>query len=322
MPVKVVGNYPKTARADTGIFSIDRALGNPLTKEWGMPLRSLYEIFGYPHTGKSTLSYFLAGRVRLEREKGNEILLADLEGLDRDYLSSAVGASGFNGVVRITPHEDEKGKSRPHEALMQDVADEVGEETVSSGILDSVGAIQPIAESAGDVGEAFVGRRAKAMAQFCRRAVGSLRSAETPGAVFVVNHLHPIIGGRGSITPGGQTLEYLSGVRIQIISKKDDRFVGKETGEVLGILSKGYVRKLRFGGPGREFQFFLIPGQGIHTGLSAMFDCIKLGLAVRETTVKIGKKSYGYISKLIEAGRAEDDDKFDPFKKALSDKEE
>lgn len=317
MPVKVVGDYPKTARADAGIFSINRALGNPFKKEWGMPIGrgGLYEIFGYPHTGKSTLSYFLAGRVRLEREGGNEILLADLEGLDRDYLGSAIEASGFSGTVQIAPFEDDKGKPRSHEALMQDVADSVGEETVSSSILDSVGAIQPIAESSGDIGERFIGNRAIALAQFCRRAVGALRLGISPGAIFVVNHLHPIIGGRGSITPGGQTLEYLSGIRIQV--QRNEEFSSKETGEVLGMLSKGYVRKLRSGGRGREFQFFLIPGQGIHPGLSAMFDCIELGLAVRGTTVKIGKKSYGYISKLIETGRAGDDSKFDPFRKEL-----
>jgi len=310
MPVKIVGDYPQTERVSTGIFSIDRALGDPIKERWGMPLRSMYEIYGYPHTGKSTLSYYLAGRV----DGKNDILLADLEGLDRDYLVAAVGASGFDGTVRIIPYKDTKNKNRSHEEIITDMVDGVFEETVSSGILDSIGAIQPMAEVVGDVGEAFIGKRAKAVAQLSRRAVAALKLGEKPSAIFIINHLHPMIGGRFNYTPGGQTLEYLSGVRIRIQIK--ERITSSE-GELLGILSKGFVDKLRFGGPGRTFQFVIIPGQGINPGLSAMFDCIELGLAERKSTIKIGKKSFGYISKLMEAGRAGDSDAFAPFYEQL-----
>ena len=310
MPVKVEGDYPQVERSLTGIFSIDRALGDPYKKKWGMPLRCLYEIYGHTHTGKSTLSYYLAGRV----DGKNDIYLADLEGLDRDYLKTAVGASGFDGTVYIIPYNDAKGKLRSHEEVITEMVDSVWEETVSSGILDAIGAVQPRGEVAGDIGEAFIGLRARAMAQVSRRAAANLRTGASPSAVFFINHQHPIIGGRGHTTPGGVVKGYMSGARIQTWVK--ERITSSE-GELLGILCEGKVRKLRFGGAHRVFQFVIIPGQGISPGLSAMFDCIELGLAERKSTIKIGKKSMGRIGRLMEAGREGREIAFAPFYEQL-----
>ena len=60
--ILVEGEVPTVDRFPTGLWSLDRALGQ--NGQWGAPLRSIYEIYGYPHVGKSSLSYYLAGRVQ------------------------------------------------------------------------------------------------------------------------------------------------------------------------------------------------------------------------------------------------------------------
>jgi RecA/RadA recombinase len=241
------------------------------------------------------------------------ILLCDFEGLDRNYVAKAIGASGFNGEVKIIEAMKKK-KHRDDEDMMKELADGLLEETVSSGILDSVGSIQPRAEDAGDIGEAFIGLRAKAVAQFVRRTIRSLRDAEQPKALFVVNHVHRVIGGKGHSTVGGDVLKQLAAVRIWLYRKETGIFKDNPHDD---FLAEGSVEKLRYGGKGRKFLVFFLGGHGVHPGLTAVFDCFRLGIAERDKTVKMGDKSYGYLRHLIAAAREGQTDPFVPFFEAL-----
>ena len=48
------------------------------------------------------------------------------------------------------------------------------------------------------------------------------------------------------------------------------------TSPALGFRVSGQIEKLRFGGRGRKFQFYIVPGYGVHAGVSAMFDAFDL----------------------------------------------
>ncbi len=82
-----------------------------------------------------------------------------------------------------------------------------------------------------------------------------------------------------------------------------------------GFVSEGTVEKNRFGGRGRKFRLYLVPGRGIHLGMGAMFDCIGLKMVARtETgTIKIDGVSAGRIGSFVNAAYEQHNEKFAPF---------
>ncbi len=315
MPITVVGEYPEIKRMRSGIFSLDYALKDK--DKLGIPLRIIYELYGYPNAGKSTLAYYLAG---VTGEKA--IAICDLEMLDREYLISTLNQTGFDGEVHLIDHNDPKKKKlRTHDLMLQDLAIKTASNDFSSGILDSVGAVMPQQEVAGNFGEANMGRRAKLMAQYVRDVGSALRTKSTLSISVIVNHVHAIIGGRGHSTSGGEAIKYLSGVRAMVMPQ--EAFIDEGTGEPLGYLVKGKVEKLRFGGKGRMFNFYIVPGLGVHVGASAMFDCFRFGVAKRDARVKLGDRSIGYLkADLLKSAAAGNTRKFDVFVSAMQEFEE
>jgi hypothetical protein len=86
----------------------------------------------------------------------------------------------------------------------------------------------------------------------------------------------------------------------------------------LGFLVGGQVEKLRFGGKGRMFQFYIVPGFGVHPGVTAMFDAFAYGFAERGSRVKMNDKSFGYLkSDLLTYAAEGKSRKFTPFVDAL-----
>lgn len=313
MPVDVIGSYPEIVRARTGLYSLDWAFSS--RGNLGVPMRTILELYGYTNAGKSTLAYYLAGKVT---NKG-KVNVADLEAADIEYIKQALENTGMDGQVEILDLIDDKGKPIPHEEILQTAVRSIKEETTRAVILDSVGAIIPIAEASGDFGEAFMGKRAKLVSQFSRSVNSHLMTKDSPSLCIVINHVHSIIGGRGHVTAGGENLKYLAASRVMIwnnetITAEED--AGSEF--PIGFLVSGKLEKLRYGGRGREFSYYIVPGYGVHEGASAMFDCFNLGLAERGATVKIDGKSLGYLKKdLLSYAYEGKQRKFDPFKEEL-----
>lgn len=306
--LKVEGGNGEVARALTGLYSLDRAL------DGGFPLRSVAELYGFTGSGKSSLAYFLAGRVAAELDKHGIIVVGDFEGADIAFMRSAVSSAGLCGILRLVPSVDGKKKQeRPDEDRLDDLVNSLSEEKVRATVLDSVGAIAPTAEVEGSVGDAVMGVRARQMAKYMRGTVRWLRNRSSPAIAVIVNHLHAIIGGRGSATVGGTTIQYLSQVRIRL--GKDETF---DDGS---FVASGKVEKLKFKripserGGSQSFKAFILPGYGVHVGLTAVVDCIDAGLAKKDRTITLKGKSFGFMSKLIE--KYNDDDLFKPFVKAL-----
>jgi RecA/RadA recombinase len=310
MAVIVEGAYPEISRIPSGLYSLDCALAG--ANDVGMPVRCIYEIYGYTGAGKSSLVYYLAGKIA---PKGT-IELCDLEGLDRDYVVSSLEQAGFDGTLQFIQGSDDKKKPRSHESMMQEMVVNLAEDKYNCSILDSVGAIVPIAEDSGDIGDANMGRRAKAVAQMVRGLTQRLKYSELPKISFVVNHVNAIIGGRGHATPGGDVLKFLSQVRIMINSSDQ---IKDTYGNPIAFIAEGRVEKLRYGAKGKKFKFVILPGIGVSQDLSAMVDCETLKLAERKAVVKLGKVSMGRIGKLVEAASKGRHEVFLPFYDALED---
>lgn len=310
MTVKVVGTYPKLERVVTGLHSFDLAVGNPYNNEVGLPLRSIIELHGFPFCGKSTFSYFLAAAIN----KTGTVVPVDFDGFEIEYLKRVMEGVGFEGTLHlITEYKDDKPRSDA-DMLMEMVGMLRNKET-SAGIFDSVSTYQSIAEGEGDIGEAFMGKRAREIGQFCRRALTYLRDpAVSPKAVFVVNHAYARLGGHGFATAGGRVLEASKQVSVSMF--RGDQFDPKSERD--DFIVEGRVTKLRYGGIGRKFKLACILGRGIHIGMTALLDCVDLEIAERGQTVKIGKTSVGRLKTLVEAAANDDDKKFAPFIEALA----
>ncbi len=311
MPLTIEGAYPKLERVVTGLHSFDRAVGNPFTKEIGLPLRSIIEPHGYPFSGKSTFAYFLAAIIN----KTGTIVPVDFDGFDLNYLRSVMEGIGFEGTVRVTSEYDKDNKPRAYADMVMEMAKALHEEKVSAGILDSVSTYQSIHESESEVGESSMGRRAQEIGQFCRKALSALRDPSVPPKiVIVINHAYQKIGGHGTSTAGGRVLEASKAVSFSLY--RDEKLIKDSDRD--DFMISGKVTKLRYGGIGRTFKLACILGRGIHPGMTAMLDCVEYGLAKREGTVKLGSTSMGRIRTWVEAAADGDDKKFAPFFDALS----
>jgi RecA/RadA recombinase len=279
--VRIVGDLFPVRRIETGLWSLDRALG--FRGDNGVPLRSLFELYGFEHSGKSTLAWFIAARISAT----GTIWVADLEGtIDQNYIREVVTNAGFEGTVRIADYTKRKGRKtvlRTHEEQVQDAIDALLEPEVNASVVDSIGMFWPVVDAGKDLGERSVGQRAKTIADASRRIAAWLRMEEEPKLCFFINHVHQTIGGRGYDTPGGVTKKYAANVRVWL--QRIDSKVGGEG----NFLAEARVQKLKFGGanPDRKGLIYFIPGFGVSKEMTDVFDCVGLGIAKRAASIEL-----------------------------------
>jgi len=311
LPTFEEGMVPDIERIPTGLWSFDRAVGNKGVL--GLPLRTLTELYGYEAAGKSTLGLYLLGCVRKEGEIG----IMDLEtSIDPEYVPMAAGQSGFTGNIKTIDYAIMKKKKkvqRYHEAMAQEAAEMLLKSGSNGFMLDSLGMWMSQEEMDGEIGDANWGKRAKGIAQWSRRCLAYLRIAEDPKVVIAINHALPTMGGKGHYTPGGVTKGFAAGVRLFMFRKDSASFDdGAFQAEVV-------VEKLRYGGAHKERRgiVFIIPGLGVSPEMTAMLDCVRLGLAERDNTVKVNGESIGKINTLLKWATKGETHKFKVFFDAL-----
>ncbi|MDE1868193.1 MAG: hypothetical protein KGI08_10860, partial [Thaumarchaeota archaeon] len=243
------------------------------------------------------------------------ITVLDLEVQDRGTVEQILVQSGFDGEVHYIMNDV---KETPEETLSR-FTKRMLDKNPDVAMIDSIGGYRPNAELEGEIGDRNVGQKALEMGQFSGRLIRGLQlSGDKPNAVFMTNHLHPKIGfmALGNTTTGGETKKYLSTVRIAL----SQHFMNKSA-VAFGTswLIKGKVDNNRFGYSGREFYLYMIGGEGVHTGLTAMWDCILYGYAdlsskaVKEsTTVTMDGVPYGKLGTIIR-DRNSEPERFNQF---------
>jgi len=313
MTINILGNAPKIRRLETGLWSFDRAFQG-VKGEIGFPLGKGMELFGVTHCGKSTITYGLSGIIAASQEKN--IALADLEGFDPDFLVTVLESVNFSGDVQYI----QKGTD---EAILDELVVFLRNPEYCVGILDSIGAISPIPEQEGAIGEANMGARAKRMAQFVRKARVVLNTREEltqdAPSIFMINHAYPRIGGVGKDTPGGEVKKYLASMRVEV---KRRYYKGYEEYPDGSYVIEGKVVKNRWGIKDKVFYLFVLSGKGIHRGLTAMYDGFMIGAVGRKKVITIGDKSFGYMKNIIAEAQAGNEKFFKPFYKVLEDYEQ
>jgi recombination protein RecA len=258
--------FESTSRVVTQCYSLDRALGDRLGNI-GIPIRSTIEVYGGKNVGKTTTVTSLAGMIAAKL--GKNLTFLDWEGQSRETLEGILEAQKFFGSVNYMLNKGDETSEDTLERFVEALTND--DQNVA--IMDSIGAFRPTALLEGKIGDSNMGVFARETGQFVNKVTHiSLRSSE-PGVVFLTNHVHPTIGSmvQGQVTSGGEKKKYLAHVRIDL----KRAYIGQSPvnfGE--SYLLKGKIDSNRFGYSGREFYIFIIGGQGIHIGLTALWDCV------------------------------------------------
>lgn len=316
MAIKFVGDEPgNTERVDSGIFTLNMALMDS-QGNIGFPLRSLVEVYGPKGIGKTTFATDLAGTIA--KATGNRVDFCDLEGQSKETLDSVLKHTGFSGQVSMVAM---RAKETPEDTI-QRYCDLVFEDDAGIGVFDAIGAYTSGAEFKGKLTDKNVGEKPFIMGRLAGRLVRALAISDYSRAIFLLNHEHPTFGGltSGTDTGGGVKKKYLSHVRIRL----QLAFLGKGVVQYeKSYLIKGRVDDNRYGYNKTTFYAFIVKGDGVHRGLTSMFECIALKAAdvsaesIKEsTTVKMDGTSYGKVGEIM-SEHANDPAFFQPFRDKL-----
>ena len=235
----------------TGIPSLDMAVGGK-----GIPRGRIIEIYGPESSGKTTLCLSIVAEAQ---KNGEHAAYIDAEhALDPEY-AKILGVQ----VDDLLVSQPDSGE----QAL------EIIEKLVRSGavavvVLDSVAALVPRAEIAGDMGSSHVGLQARLMSQALRK-LASITSRSNTCLIFI-NQLRQKIGvmyGNPETTTGGLALKFYSTIRMDIRSKEKL----KSGDQVIGVKTVVKIVKNKIAPPFQKAEFDVMAGKGI-SKLSSLLD--------------------------------------------------
>ena len=238
----------------TGSISLDLALGVR-----GVPRGRVIEIFGPESSGKSTLALHICAEA--QKKQGVAAFVDAEHALDPDYAK------------RIGVNIDELLISQPDsgEEALQIVETLVRSGQVDIIVIDSVAALAPKAEIAGEMGEFQIGLQARLMSSALRKLSGIVSKTKT--SVVFLNQTRMKVGirfGNPITTSGGLALKFYSSARIELKRiaqiKQGDQIIGSR------ILAK--IVKNKVAAPFKTAEFDIYYNEGI----SYAADIINTGL--------------------------------------------
>ena len=238
----------------TGSISLDKALG-----VGGMPRGRVIEIYGPESSGKSTLALHVCAE---SQKKGGVAAFIDAEhALDPDYAKK-IGVN-IDDLLISQPDSGEQA--------LQIVETLVKSGEVDVIIVDSVAALVPQAEIAGEMGEFQIGLQARLMSQALRKLSGIISKTKT--VVVFLNQTRMKVGilfGNPETTSGGLALKFYASVRIDLRRAAQI----KKGEEIVGNRVKAKIVKNKVAAPFKTTEFDIYYNEGI----SQLADLINTGL--------------------------------------------
>ncbi len=260
----------------TGSISLDLALG-----VGGIPRGRIIEMFGSESTGKSTAALHIAAEAQ---KKGGVAAFIDAEhALDPDY-AKRIGVNVDNLLIS----QPDSG-----EQALQIVEALVRSGAVDIIIIDSVAALTPKAEIAGEMGDHHLGLQARLLSQACRKLAGII--AKTKTIVIFLNQTRMKIGvrfGNPEVTTGGMALKFYSSVRINL--KRIAQIRHRD--EIIGSRIKAKIVKNKVAAPFKTAEFDIYYNEGI----SYLGDLINTG--VKQDVIKKAGSWFQYEDAKIGQG--------------------
>ena len=296
-----IQNKPRDVkRIDTRLHGLNLVIGG------GYPVCSIMEISGPTWSGKTTLCLYLSGMV----DPRGTICVHDNEKSDYKYVIRVLKLAGWSGKLWYTPGVTSTGRIETAEKALQDLIDHFTDTPEATAmVVDTVGSLYTAGEDEGDIGEGRVGQRSRVIGDFNRKAINKMNWKERDSGTFLANHVHQVIGKfGGTVTSGGKSMEDKPVTRLRVWAARKDGWWEQNVTSI----------KLRYweNEPVKNCQIIILPGKGVHPGLTAVNDAILFGIAKRDKVISLGGKSYGFWSKIVD--KWEDDDLFAPFQKALA----
>ena len=245
----------------TGSPSLDIALG-----VGGIPRGRVIEIYGPEASGKTSLALHIIAEAQ---KKGGTCAFIDAEhALDPDY-AKRIGVDTQDLLIS-QPDSGEQG--------LQILETLVRSGEVDVVVVDSVAALTPKNEIAGEMGEFQIGLQARLMSSALRKLSGPLSKTKT--SVVFVNQIRMKIGvifGNPETTPGGLALKFYASVRIEL--RKSAQIKSGE--QIIGNRVRAKIVKNKVAPPFQFCEFDIYYNEGISYEADLVNAGLRYGVVTR-----------------------------------------
>lgn len=270
--------WQQATRLPTGSLGLDIALNG------GLPRSMVTQFMGEESSGKTTLALKVCATLQALYSHETRIGWIAVEPFDKQWANLVGVKIPFApGELRLMPPRDrsryanikEVGKFVVATAISGEDALQLAYDMIASGlfhlvVVDSIAALQPIAEVEKEMDEHTMGQLPRLVGRFLKKCYSAFNSELDGGsrnetAVILINQVREKIGGYGNPEPeppGGRALRHACAATVrfkkgEVLRAKKEGGEKEESnkGRAFGRRIKLRVEKSKIGPPFREAEF-------------------------------------------------------------------